>query len=153
MSSSTPMPMSVASRAEQAFPTLTREQISRVAAHGQKRSLKEGEVVVEAGKKHDSFFVVISGELRVVLPGADGGSEELIAEHKPGQFTGETNLLSGRRGLVNVLAVKPSEVIELGRSELIELVQTDSELSEIFMRAFILRRVELIAHGLGNVIL
>jgi thioredoxin reductase (NADPH) len=33
------------------------------------------------------------------------------------------------------------------------LVQTDSELSELIMRAFILRRVELIAHGLGDVVL
>src|SRR6185295_19450351 len=32
------------------------------------------------------------------------------------------------------------------------LVQTDSELGEIIMRAFILRRVELIAHGLGDVV-
>jgi thioredoxin reductase (NADPH) len=33
------------------------------------------------------------------------------------------------------------------------LIQTDTELSEIFMRAFILRRVELIARGLGDVVL
>src|SRR5207248_309223 len=32
-------------------------------------------------------------------------------------------------------------------------VQTDSELSELIMRAFILRRVELIARGFGNVVL
>ena len=32
-------------------------------------------------------------------------------------------------------------------------MQTDSQLGEIIMRAFILRRVELIAHGLGDVVL
>jgi thioredoxin reductase (NADPH) len=35
---------------------------------------------------------------------------------------------------------------------MLALVQTDSELSEILMRAFILRRVELIAHGFGDVV-
>jgi thioredoxin reductase (NADPH) len=35
---------------------------------------------------------------------------------------------------------------------LLSLVQHDSELSDIFMRAFLLRRVELIAHGLGDVV-
>ena len=45
------------------------------------------------------------------------------------------------------------EVIELDREHLLALVQTDSELGEIIMRAFILRRVELIAHGLGDVVL
>jgi thioredoxin reductase (NADPH) len=43
-------------------------------------------------------------------------------------------------------------VIELGHDRLLELIQTDSELSEIFMRAFILRRVELIAQGVGDVV-
>src|SRR2546427_6184417 len=33
------------------------------------------------------------------------------------------------------------------------LVQIDSELSEILMRAFILRRVEMIAHEFGDVVL
>ena len=44
-------------------------------------------------------------------------------------------------------------MIELDRDHLLALVQTDSELSELIMRAFILRRVELIAHGLGDVVL
>ena len=45
------------------------------------------------------------------------------------------------------------EVIEVDRENLLALVQTDSELSDILMRAFILRRVELIAHGFGDVVL
>ena len=44
-------------------------------------------------------------------------------------------------------------MIELDREQLLALVQTDAELSEILMRAFILRRVELIARGLGDVVL
>src|SRR5204863_4548890 len=32
------------------------------------------------------------------------------------------------------------------------MIQTDAELSEIFMRAFILRRLELIARDLGDVV-
>jgi thioredoxin reductase (NADPH) len=44
-------------------------------------------------------------------------------------------------------------VIELDHQSLLNLVQTDAELGEIIMRAFILRRVELIAHGIGDVVL
>src|SRR2546425_11637100 len=43
--------------------------------------------------------------------------------------------------------------IHLEREQLLGLVQTDSELSEIIMRAFILRRVELIARGYGDAVL
>ena len=62
-------------------------------------------------------------------------------------------MLSGRPALVRARASEAGEVIELDREQLLALVQTDSELSEIIMRAFILRRVELIAHGLGDVVL
>ena len=44
-------------------------------------------------------------------------------------------------------------MIELDREQLLSLVQTDAELSEILMRAFILRRSELIAGGFGDVVL
>ena len=60
---------------------------------------------------------------------------------------GEVNMLSGRRSLVRARATKPGEVIELDHQGLLGLVQSDSELSDILMRAFILRRVELIAAG------
>ena len=62
-------------------------------------------------------------------------------------------MLSNRPALVRARASEPGEVIELDREHFLALVQTDSQLSEIIMRAFILRRVELIAHGLGDVVL
>jgi thioredoxin reductase (NADPH) len=68
-------------------------------------------------------------------------------------FTGEGGLLGGRRALANTRATEPGEVIELDRDALLALVQTDSELSEILLRAFIFRRMELIARGFGDVVL
>lgn len=62
-------------------------------------------------------------------------------------------VLSGRRGLARTRAREAGEVIEVDRAQLISLVQTDSELSEILMRAFILRRVELISMGSAEVTL
>jgi thioredoxin reductase (NADPH) len=80
-------------------------------------------------------------------------NEEVIAACGPGMFTGELNLLSGRRGLVSIRAAEASELIEIEREALRALVQTDSELSDIFLRAFILRRFELIARGIGDIVL
>ena len=138
-------------RADHIFPTLTPAQIARIAAHGAPRAIQAGEMLVEEGAKVVPFFVVTGGQLEIVRFGADG--ESLVAEHGPGQFTGEVNMLSGRRALVRGRVREPGEVIELDREQLLALVQTDAELSEILMRAFILRRVELIAHGLGDVVL
>jgi thioredoxin reductase (NADPH) len=138
-----------ASRADQVFPTLTSAQIGRIASHGHARSAKAGDVLLEQGDKNIPIFVVISGELETVRP--SGAHETLIARVPPGQFTGEVNTLSGRRALNRIRARVASEVIEVSRENVLALVQTDGELSQILMRAFILRRAELFAQGLGDV--
>ena len=62
-------------------------------------------------------------------------------------------MISGRRCLARGRVTAPGEFLEMSNSDLRTLVARDAELSEIFMRAFILRRVELINRGQGNVIL
>ena len=146
-----PSPLTLSSGVERMFPTLTPAQVQRIAARGKVRSIRAGEVLVEAGDQVVPFFVVTAGRLEVVRP--SGAVETLVAVHGPGQFTGEVNMLSGRPALVRSRASETGEVIELDHERLLALVQTDSELSELIMRAFILRRVELIAHGLGDVVL
>ena len=139
------------SRIEKIFPKLTPAQIGRIAAHGRTRSVQPGDVLIEQGDTSVPFFVVITGEVEIVRP--FGTNETLITIHGDGEFTGEVNMLSGRRSLVRARASKPGEVIELDHQDLLGLVQTDAELSDILMRAFILRRVELIAAGVGDLIL
>ena len=133
------------------FPTLTAEQVARIAAHGRRRAIARDDVLVEVGDRIVPFFVVVSGEIQVLRP-ADG-RETLIVTHRPGQFSGEGNMITGRRALARLRVSEPGEVIELDREQLLALVQTDAELSEILMRAFILRRSELIAGGFGDVVL
>ena len=143
-------PPNPASPADNMFPTLTSAQQARIAAHGRVRQVP-GETLVEPDDHTTKFFVVISGHLNIVR--TSGDAEDVVAAIAPGTFTGELNILSGRRGLVRIRAGEPGEVIEIHREQLLALVQTDSELSEIFMRAFILRRLELIARGIGDAVL
>src|SRR5919206_1569286 len=131
------------SRREKIFPKLTPVQISRISAHGRTRSVQSGEVLIEQGDTSLPFFVVMTGEVEIVRP--FGAHETLVTIHSSGEFTGEVNMLSGRRSLVRARVTKPSEVIELDHQQMLGLVQTDAELSDILMRAFILRRVELIS--------
>ena len=146
-----PVPLTLTSRVDQAFPMLTSAQIARIAVHGQVRHVQRGEVLMEAGEQTPRFFVVTAGHIAIVRP--SGVTEELVVVLRPGQFTGEVTMLSGRRGLVRIRAGEAGAVVELERDYILALVQTDGELSEILLRAFILRRVELIAHGFGDVVL
>jgi thioredoxin reductase (NADPH) len=139
------------SRIEKIFPKLIPAHIDRIAAHGRIRSVQPDEVLIEQGDTSVPFFVVITGEVEIVRPFDD--YETLVTVHGSGEFTGEVNMLSGRRSFFRARATKPGKVIELDRQQMLTLVQTDAELSDILMRAFILRRVELIAAGVGDIIL
>src|ERR1700674_3006736 len=137
--------------AEHVFPILTPEQIRRFAPHGRVRAIQAGTVLYEPGATPVPFFVVVSGELEVVRLWA--GTETLVTVFGPGKFTGEVNSLSGRPAILRLRVSQTGEVIELDRSQMLALLQTDAELGEILMRAFILRRVELVAAGMGDVVL
>ena len=141
----------ISSRIEQIFPKLTPAQIRRVAARGHIRAMKGGEILYEQGHSAAPFFVVISGEIEVLRPSIP--IETLVTVYEPSQFTGEVGILSGRRTLFRVRAIKPGKAIELDRQQMLALIQTDAELGEILMRALILRRVELIAAGVGDIVL
>ena len=122
------IPLTLTSRAEQIFPILTPAQVARIAQHGHARPVMAGEVLLEAGEQNLRFFVVTAGQIEVVA--LSGGTESLVARLRSGQFTGEVNMLLGRRGFVRIRASTSGEVIELDREHLLALVQTDSELSE-----------------------
>ena len=143
-------PLRLGSPPEHVFPRLTPAQMDRVAAHGCRRRVKSGEVLLEMGDS-GRIFVITSGSVDTMRVVAD--VEEIIVTHEVGSFTGEVAVLSGRRGLARNRAREAGEVIEVDRSQLMALVQTDSELSDIFMRAFILRRLAVIARGSADVVL
>ena len=144
-----PAPPSSGTRPERLYPTLTPAQLDRIAPHGRRRHVAQGEVLVQPGESASRIFVIVSGRIDVVRPSA---AEELVVSFTPGMFTGEATMLSGRRGLAQIRAGADGEVIELGRDDLLALIQTDGELSPIFMRAFILRRVELINRNVSDVV-
>src|SRR2546426_8011122 len=135
--------------AERLYPTLTPAQLARITVHGRARHVERGEVLVQAGEQTARLFVVVAGRLDVFRPSV---TEEVLLSLTPGMFTGEATMLSGRPGLAQIRAGADGEVIEVARDDLLALIQTDGELSAIFMRAFILRRVELITRGVSDVV-
>jgi thioredoxin reductase (NADPH) len=133
------------------FPKLDAKQIARLASHAEKRAMHAGDVLFEQGAPNPGVFVVLSGALEVVRPGLTG--DDPITVHTAGEFTGEASVLAGRRTLVRGRVREDGEVLYLDPAALRRVVQGDSELSDIFMRAFILRRMGLLAHGQGDAVL
>src|SRR5580692_10255109 len=147
---SPPIPSALDART-QAFPVLPRAQIDRIRPSGRLRNVQRGEILFEPNDPSVPFFVLLSGRMEITQPHL--GGERQIAAHGPGEFTGEIAMISGQRSLVRGRITEPGQVIEVGGEAFRSLIAKDAELSEVLLRAFILRRLELISHGYGNVIL
>ncbi|HWK12092.1 MAG TPA: FAD-dependent oxidoreductase, partial [Vicinamibacterales bacterium] len=152
MDASTPLERGeISARHDHIFPTLTPEQVARIAEHGRRRAMAVDEILLREGSPVVPFFVIVSGRIDVWHMMERGPG--LLARHYAGQFTGEVAMLSGRPAMFRLIAGEPGEVIEVDRGCLQQLVQTDAELGEILLRAFLLRRVELVAHNMGDALL
>jgi thioredoxin reductase (NADPH) len=142
------MPDIVDERRPQMFPKLGDAQLQRIERYGTRRRVPAGEVLSEQGSPAQGIQVVLSGALAIVRPGLAG--DDLITVHHAGEFTGETSALAGRRSLVRARMAEEGDVLFIDQQGLRRLVQDDAEISDVLMRAFILRRVALIARGSGD---
>jgi thioredoxin reductase (NADPH) len=133
-------------RRAQLLPRLGDAQIERITAIGTRRRVRRGEILFEKGQIHRPWFVVLSGSIEA----AGRGTFPPIGA---GHFTGEFDLLTGRPSLHRGVALEDGEVIEVAYDRLRALLQADPELSELLMRAFILRRMAALEKGWGNVVL
>jgi thioredoxin reductase (NADPH) len=138
-------------RLDATFPKLTPAQIGRLGAVGHPRRFAAGEMIYERGSARRAFYVLQSGRVEIVSPSRDG--EERVTIHAAGEFTGEVDMMSGRQSLVGARALDATSALEIDVATLRHIVQTDGELSEIFLRAFALRRAHLIANKLGGIVL
>ena len=136
---------------ESMFPRLDDAQIARLRAFGDERRAGPGEVVFELGDASRGMFVVLDGSIEIV--GVSNGDEAPLRVLERGAFTGEINQLSGRRSLVLCRTREASTLLEVSRSNLRRIMQIDAALGEIFLSAFLLRRVYLIAHSVGDAVL
>lgn len=138
-------------RLEQLVPTLSGSQIERIRRQAESVTVGVGDVLVEPGVVTNAFYVIASGVLQTVRESM--GRESPLVTLGPGNFTGEVTTLSGRPALLRTRVLESGEVLRVDRKAALALAQTDYELSDILIRAFALRRVELIASGTGDVVL
>jgi thioredoxin reductase (NADPH) len=139
-----------AGRSAQMFPHLTPVQIARLSAYGRKAVIEKGQVLAEPGDRLP-MYVVLSGSIEIVQPTLTG--ETLIVVHTAGSFSGDVGTLRGISAVVRMRVREGGEVLVIDEARLRTIFQSDSELSELFMRAFILRRVALISTQTSDVVL
>ena len=132
-------------------PVLTPQQIERISPFAESREVAAGQILYEPGDDTPPVFVVLSGRIRILAMG--GGAEQLVTSYGPGQFSGELLMISGRKSIYRCQAVESGTLLELRARDLRTLIAKDAELSDIFIKAFLARRLSLKEHGHGNVLI
>ena len=138
-------------RNEAMFPRLTAAQLDRLRPLGRPRRYAAGETIYERGSVKRAFYVLLEGRVEIATPSREG--EARITVHGAAEFLGEVDMISGGHSLVQAKALEACGTLEIDIADLRHIVQTDAELSELFLRAFALRRAYLIANTLGGLVL
>jgi thioredoxin reductase (NADPH) len=131
-------------------PILSASQIERIGAVAFRRDVVADQILYEPGDDTPPVFVVLSGGIRILA--VSGGLEQTVTTYGIGQFSGELLMISGRKSIYRCQAIKGGTLLELSARNLRALIARDAELSDIFMKAFLTRRLSLKEHGHGNVV-
>ena len=139
-------------RVAQTFPRLSAEMVGRIGQYGAEEQLETDQRVFTRGDRNTDFFLVLGGEIEIFEHG-DDDTARVFTVYAEGQFTGELTLFNEREILVSGRAGKPSRVVRVKRADFRRMLQSEPDIAEIVMRAFILRRVGLIRHSQGGAVL
>jgi thioredoxin reductase (NADPH) len=132
-------------------PILSAAQVERIRAFAVSRQVTAGEILYEPGDDTPPVFVVMSGAIKILALG--GGQEQTVTSYGVGQFSGELLMISGRKSIYRCQATENGTLLELKAKDLRTIIGKDAELSDVFMKAFLARRLSLREHGQGNVVI
>lgn len=116
------------------FSGLPAEKTAILEAEAQTRSFKRGEVVFHKGDPGEAMFMILEGQVKIVLP-SEGGDEALLGVLDQGDFFGELSLIDGRSRSATIVATEPTETLVLHRDALLRLVRTSPEVAIDLLRA------------------
>jgi thioredoxin reductase (NADPH) len=127
------------------YPRLSGQQLAAVAAYGQRRPTRQGEVLYDQGEEDYDFVVVLDG--RVAVVGGYGGELPVGGVYGPGRFLGELGLLSGQGPVLAAVVLERGEVLVVPPERLRELFSCHPGLGDLVLRSYLLRRSLAIEDG------
>ena len=134
------------------FPQLTQEMVDRSLPYGTVEHYSSGTTIYARGTRGADFLIVLRGSVLIAAPSEQGG-ESLITIHNEREFTGELDLFSSREALVSARAATEADVLRIGRERFKEYVSAETDISDVVIRAVVLRRMGLIQQMQAGVVI
>ncbi len=129
-----------------AFPKLDDDQIASLDKFATLKTFQPGETLFAAGERDFKFFVIKSGEVEIIE--RSSGHDRLVTVHEARGFTGDVDMLTGRPALVSGIARTPCEAYEISAADLRRILNEMPRVSDVLLRAFLMRRKLLEESGL-----
>ena len=127
------------------YPRLSGQQLEAVAAYGERRPTRHGEVLYDQGEEGYPFVVVLDG--RVAVASGYGGEQLVAGVHGPRRFLGELGLLTGQGAVLAAVVLEPGEVVMVPLERVRELFSWHPALGDLVLRSYLLRRSLAIEDG------
>jgi thioredoxin reductase (NADPH) len=131
-----------------AYPRLSDAQVTSLTTAGRQRPVRPGDVLFREGDRDYGFHVVLGGTVASV-EGYGSSWQRVISVHGRNRFLGELSLLTGEGSFYTAVAVDEGQVLHVPVSRLRELIEDDTALSDLILRAYLVRRSILIGLGAG----
>lgn len=96
---------------------LASAEMAELVQSAKERSVSRGTYLFRAGDTSTSLFIVIDGELDVVV-GPQTTGESVVATFGPGQLVGELEYMTRSARVASVLATEEAHLLELGAGHL-----------------------------------
>ena len=139
-------------RPEMAFPYLTEDMIERLRGYGFLQTCPADTPLWARGEREVDMFVILKGEIEVYEQGEDGRKKS-VSHLREGQFSGELDLLSARRTLVDGCALTECDLLRVPRSELQRLMRAEGDIANLIMQATIWRRLGILERSFAGIVL
>ena len=105
------------------FKRLTARELRELDELLHERSYQQDEVIFDEGDTGLGLFVVVSGRVKIVSSHA--ALQRLAPEFGPGDFFGELALFEESQRTARAVAVEPTQVLALFRTEFVSLLEHD----------------------------
>lgn len=135
-------------RRHQLFPALTAAQVELMSKYGERRRFPADHVLFTQGERHISMYVIVAGTIQIERGTAL--RSRALGTFGEGMFTGDIGTLAGRAAVATAITQTECEMIVVDEECLRALVVAEADLSELIMRAYILRRVAFIQDKDGS---
>jgi small-conductance mechanosensitive channel len=122
---------------------LPSDALERLAALSKTSQYLMGEVIIRQGDRGHDFFILLSGEVVVLLGRAGGGSVAEIARLGPGKFFGEMSVMTGEKRSATIQATLDTEVVRIDKEAFHEILAADPGLVEQITQVLVERQIAM----------